>query len=71
MSVSGVDIWKCLSYFSFLDFKQNNKVLLQPVGKYYMVASLLTNCHTCLYGLQTSSFFDVAPPSLETYLFNV
>ena len=55
---------------SVLDFKKNNKVLLQPVGKYYLVASLLINCHTCLYGSLTSTYFDVSPPSLETYLSN-
>ena len=38
-------------------FKKNLKVLLQPDGKYYLVASILVNCHTCLYGSQTSTFF--------------
>ena len=47
---------KVLQYFSFLDYKKNHKVLLQPTGKYYLVGALLTNCHTCLYGSQTSSF---------------
>ena len=61
---------KICQYFAFLDFKKNNKVLLQPVGKYYLVASLLINCHTCLYGSLTSTYFDVSPPSLETYLSN-
>ena len=62
---------KILTYFSYLDFKKSNKILLQPIGKYYLVAALLTNCHTCLYGSQTSTFFGVEPPSLETYLYNV
>ena len=61
---------KIVTYFSYLDFKRSNKVLLQPIGKYYLVAALLTNCHTCLYGSQTSTFFGVDPPSLETYLSN-
>lgn len=61
---------KIIQLFAFLDFKKNIKVLLQPVGKYYIVGTLLTNCHTCLYGSQTSSFFNVPPPSLETYLSN-
>lgn len=52
--------------FAYLVFKKNLKVLLQPVGKYYLVASILINCHTCLYGSQTSTFFDLDPPSLET-----
>ena len=61
---------KILQYFSYLDFKKNQKVLLQPVGKYYLVGTILTNCHTCLYGSQTSTFFNVSPPTLETYLSN-
>lgn len=62
---------KLLQYFSFVDFKRNNKVLLQPLGKYYIVAALLTNCHTCMNGSLTSTFFQVEPPSLETYLNNL
>ena len=61
---------KIIQLFAFLDFKKNIKVLLQPVGKYYVVGALLTNCYTCLYGSQTSSSFNVPPPSLETYLSN-
>ncbi|KAK3733408.1 hypothetical protein QZH41_012167, partial [Actinostola sp. cb2023] len=37
----------------------------------YFVASLLINCHTCLYGSVTSSYFEVDPPSLDKYLSNV
>lgn len=61
---------KICQNFAFLDFKKNLKVLLQPVGKYYSVASILTNCHTCLYGSLTSTYFNLDPPSLETYMFN-
>ena len=61
---------KLCQYLAFVDFKKNNKALLQPVGKYYMVASLLVNCHTCLYGSLTSTFFNLQPPTLETYLSN-
>ena len=48
---------KICQYFSYIDFKRSNKVLLQPVAKYYLVASLLTNCHTYLYGSLTGTFF--------------
>jgi hypothetical protein len=61
---------KICQYFAFLDFKKNLKVLLQPVAKYYAVGALMTNCHTCLYGSLTSTFFEVNPPALETYLTN-
>jgi hypothetical protein len=46
---------------AFLDFKNNLKVLLQPIGKYYTVASILINCHTCLYGSLTSTYFNLNP----------
>ena len=61
---------KITQYFAFLDFKKNQKVLLQPIAKYYLVGTLLVNCHMCLYGSQTSSYFELQPPSLETYLLN-
>ena len=61
---------KICQYFSFLDFKKNLKILLQPVGKYYIVASILVNCHTCLYGSVTTNYFGIEPPRLENYLTN-
>ena len=59
---------KIRSIFAFLDYKKNNKLYLQPVGKYYAVAAILTNCHTCLYGSTTTTYFGVNPPSLEEYM---
>ena len=54
--------------FAFLDVKRNLKLYLQPIGKMYIVAALLVNCQTCLYGNQISRYFDVKAPSLEAYL---
>ena len=62
---------KISQFFAYLDFHKNLKVLLQPVGKYYGVGAHLTNCHTCLYGSVTSSFFGLEPPSLESYLYPI
>ena len=59
---------KVTKNFAFLDFKKNLKILLQPVAKYYLVGAFLMNCHTCLYGSQTSMYFNCAPPTLEQYL---
>ena len=56
-----------LEYFSFLDFKRNLKVGLSAVGKMYIICALLRNAHSCTYGLMTSTFFGVDPPSLEQY----
>ena len=60
---------KVISLFAFLDFKKNLKLHLQPVGKGYLVGAILTNCHTCLNGSQTSSYFGLTPPSLQDYLY--
>eukprot|EP00733_Pompholyxophrys_punicea_P001134 Pompholyxophrys_punicea_v1_NODE_499_length_1832_cov_7.614519.p1 type:complete len:111 gc:universal NODE_499_length_1832_cov_7.614519:469-137(-) len=59
---------KVLQQWGFLTHKRNLKIFLQPVGKYYIIATLLTNFHTIFYGSQTSMYFDVDPPSLATYL---
>ena len=55
------------NYFTFLDFKKNLKIGLSSVGKMYVVSALLRNALTCLHGNQTSSFFQLDPPSLEDY----
>jgi len=59
---------KIVKEFAFLNFDKNLKIYLQPVGMYYLVAGILTNCHTCLYGSQTSKYFNCCPPNLEEYL---
>lgn len=60
---------KVVREFAFLDFKKNQKIFLQPVALHYFVGVLLSNCHTCLYGCQTSRYFGVQPPTLEAYLY--
>ena len=49
---------KVVNYFKFIDFKKNLKLQMSPVGNMYAAAVLLTNAHTCLYGSQTSEYFD-------------
>ncbi|XP_049515136.1 uncharacterized protein LOC119433401 [Dermacentor silvarum] len=59
---------KTVELFAFLDFEKNQKILLQNVSQMYKVGTILTNCHTCLYGSQVSMFFGLKPPSLQEYL---
>ena len=59
---------KVLQLFPFPDYNKNLKLFLQPVAKYYIVATLLANAHTCLYGSQISTYFGLNPPNLEAYL---
>lgn len=61
---------KILSEFAFLDFKKNQKLLLQEVGTMYVTSTILTNCHTCLYGSQIGTYFNIQSPQLEEYLGN-
>jgi nuclease HARBI1 len=59
---------KVVTLFPFVDFKKSPKLYLQPVGKYYFVAVLLTNMHTCVESSVTGSVFKINPPSLSEYL---
>lgn len=59
---------KVSKLFAFVDFEKNQRLYMQPVAAYWQVAVLLTNCHSCLYGNQTSMYFQVPTPRLETYL---
>jgi hypothetical protein len=60
---------KVAQYFSCFDFKKLQKLLQTRPAESYMVATLLTNCHTCLYGATASSYYHVEPPLLEEYLY--
>ncbi|KAF7371924.1 hypothetical protein MVEN_00050100 [Mycena venus] len=53
--------------FKFLNFSDNQKILLLPCGLYYLVAVLLTNAHTILCPSQNSKYFHCDPPSLREY----
>ncbi|CAN0032216.1 unnamed protein product [Pylaiella littoralis] len=58
---------KIVAIFPYIDFKQNLKIKLQAVAKYYAVAVLLSNAHTYLFGSITGEYFDMSAPSLEAY----
>ena len=53
--------------FKSMDFKSNLKIGLSSVGKLYIVCALIQNAITCLYGNQTSEFFELEPPTLNEY----
>lgn len=59
---------KVLSEFAFVDFKKNQKWMLQDLAKMYKASVILTNCHTCMYSSQTGMYFNLQPPCLEDYL---
>lgn len=57
-----------INYFKFLDFKNNLKLGMSAVGKFYIVAALFRNILTCLYGNLTSDVFQLDPPTVQNYL---
>ena len=56
-----------INYFKFLDFKENLKIGLSAVGKFYVDSALVRNALTCLYGNSTSNFVQLDPPALNEY----
>lgn len=64
---------KTTSLFPFGDWSKKNKINERAIGQYMILAFLMTNCHTCLYGSQTNDWFStpnnpVYPPTLEEYM---
>lgn len=59
---------KIANEFAFVDYKKNQKLMLQKVPTQYKAATILANCHTCMYGSQVSAYFDLEPPCLAEYL---
>lgn len=57
------------TYFKFIDFKKNLKIGLSAVGKQYIVSGLMRNALTCLYGNNTSDYFQLDPPTVQNYFF--
>jgi len=50
-----------------IDRYQQHKWKLSQLGKVYIVAMLITNSHTCLYGSQSSKYWNLIPPTLRAY----
>jgi hypothetical protein len=59
---------KLKTLWAFLDWSKKLKIYGSPVARYVEVCGFFTNCHTCLYGSTTSSYFLCIPPTLEEYL---
>ena len=57
------------NYFKFVDFKEMQKIGMSPVGKVYIVCSILQNAHTCLYLYSnlSSETFELEPLSMRDY----
>ena len=61
------------SLFEYVSGTKRKLKLLKnsdAVSKIYIVATILRDCHICLYGCQTSNYFEVDIPEnfLENYI---
>lgn len=54
--------------FPFLNAGWKMHLYSSPVGRYYRVGVLLTNCLNCLHPNQVATYFDCPPPTLQDYL---
>lgn len=59
--------WDIVNNFKFLDLKKNLKNSISAVGKMYIVAAILRNALTCMYGNSTSEYFALDPPTIHDY----
>ncbi|DBA00664.1 TPA: hypothetical protein N0F65_003593 [Lagenidium giganteum] len=59
---------RLLRYWAFCDFRKNQNLNLQAIGKQYAVSALFSNVQGCMHGKQTATFFGLEPPSVEEYL---
>jgi hypothetical protein len=63
---------RILQYWATLGFPPVQKFVSSRVDWWYLTATLLTNCHTCMYRQDVSiCYFGVLPPSLHDYLHSV
>ena len=54
--------------FRCLHFKSNLKLGLSCVWKMYLVSAVIQNALSCIYGNQTSTFFDLDTHQLQNTL---
>jgi len=59
---------KVRTNWAYLDYHKGMRPYMNDIARYWPVAQILTNCHTCCYGSQTSAYFQVEPPSLHVYV---
>jgi hypothetical protein len=55
-------------YWSFGSFRNSMKAGLSPIGSYYIVSVLLTNCLSCFWGNQMADVYSMGTPDIRDYL---
>jgi len=60
-------VFRDIANTSIHGLQKNVKIGLNGVGKLCVVSALLRTALTCLYGNQTSQFFNLDPPLIRDY----
>ena len=58
---------KIITRNKFVSYGKSMKIQSSPVSKYYHIAILLANAHTCMYGCQQTSYFGIVAPDINEY----
>jgi len=58
---------KVVTRAKYIAFFMSMRLFEIPVAKYFTVAALLANAHTCMYGTQETRYFDCVAPTLVEY----
>jgi hypothetical protein len=53
--------------WALVDYKKILRLRKMPVGDMYLVAMILRNAYVTMFGSNTSSFFEMIPPTLEEW----
>lgn len=53
---------------AFVTYDTNMRLFGSPVGRYFVNAVIIANCHTCMNGSLVGQYFGVAAPSIHEYL---
>ena len=56
-----------IKYFTFFDYKKDLRTGLSAVGKMYITCVVMSNAHTYLCSSTTVTFFELQPPSVDSY----
>ena len=63
------DVGRPKSLFKYIDYRKVHFMHLQPIGLFFRVCCIMTNCITILYHNASSEYYHCSPPgNLRSYL---
>jgi len=59
---------RTVKYYAFTDYVKLQRMHLSPTAAIYRLSVFFANIHSCIYGNQTATDYNVRPPTVEQYL---